>query len=100
MKNNFRFIFPRLIGATVVVGLAALIITTLFKLLIGLVVIGGVVSLAGRLAGRNRMMHGNGQYGQIQNGRFGQMNGDQHWANNMTVSASPLQRSATIVPID
>ncbi len=32
MKNNFRFIFPRLIGATLVVGLAAFVITTLFQI--------------------------------------------------------------------
>jgi hypothetical protein len=100
MKNNFRFIFPRLIGATVIVGLAALIITTLFKLLLGLVMIGGVVVLVKRFAGRPGQMQENGEYGQITQVGFGPMNHQSYGANYATVSAVPVQRQTTIVPIN
>jgi hypothetical protein len=35
MKRRMGIIMPRLIGATIVVGIAAFVITTLFKLLLG-----------------------------------------------------------------
>ncbi|SEJ38324.1 hypothetical protein SAMN04487995_4377 [Dyadobacter koreensis] len=54
MKNKARFIFPRLIGATIIVGLAALIITTLFKLLLGMVFVAGAVMLVKRLLFESR----------------------------------------------
>lgn len=61
MKNNFRFIFPRLIGATIIVGIAALVITIVFKLLLGIVLIGGMVALI-RKAVTNKRHQINGDY--------------------------------------
>ena len=96
MKNNFRFIFPRLVGATLVVGLAAFVITTLFKLMLGLVLIGGVVSLIRRAAGRNRMVPAH-----IRNGHFGNnevinIEGGNPWA----ARANAVHSISTIVPIN
>ncbi|MBS1738469.1 MAG: hypothetical protein JSS98_17955 [Bacteroidetes bacterium] len=52
MKNKIRFIMPRLIGATVIIGVAAFVITVLFKLLLGLSLLAGVVLLGIRLMGK------------------------------------------------
>ncbi|MCF0054983.1 hypothetical protein [Dyadobacter sp. CY356] len=96
MKNNFRFIFPRLIGATLVVGLAAFVVTTLFKLMLGVVLIGGVVAMIKRATGRHRMMPAH-----IRNGQFGHneminIEGGNPWE----VRANAVHNTATIVPIN
>jgi len=36
MKKRIGFIMPRLVGATLIAGVATLVVTTLFKLLLGL----------------------------------------------------------------
>jgi hypothetical protein len=100
MRNNFRFIFPRLIGATVIVGLAALIITTIFKLLLGLVLIGGVVVLVKRFAGRSGGMSENEEYGSMHPVSLGAMNYHHYGANQASVRAVPVQKHTTIVPIN
>ena len=100
MRNNFRFIFPRLIGATVIVGLAALIITTIFKLLLGLVLIGGVFVLVKRFAGRSGDMPENNEYGPMQPISLGSMNHYQYGANQTGIRAVPVQNHTTIVPIN
>lgn len=41
---------PRLIGATVIAGIAALVITTLFKLLLGITVLAGIAFIIGKKA--------------------------------------------------
>ncbi|MEO6685099.1 MAG: hypothetical protein ABIN24_04010 [Dyadobacter sp.] len=96
MKNNIRFIFPRLIGATLVVGLAAFVITTLFKLMLGLVLIGGVVMLIKRAAGRHQMVPAH-----IRNSQFGtneviNIEGGNPWA----ARANAVHSTSTIVPIN
>ena len=99
MKNNFRFIFPRLIGATVIVGIASFIMFTLFKLMVGILIIGGVATLAMRMAGRRRSELGAGRYGQHAQGGIGPMSGHNQWADPITVNANSAQKQ-TIVPIN
>lgn len=97
MKNNFRFIFPRLIGATLIVGIATLILATIFKLLIGLVLIGGVIALIKRATGSRRHQLARSHYGQFSDGSFGPFSQNQ-WAG-----PAPVNREAehvTIVPIN
>ncbi|MBE9461584.1 hypothetical protein ACFP1I_02300 [Dyadobacter subterraneus] len=96
MKNNFRFIFPRLVGATLVVGLAAFVITTLFKLMLGLVLIGGIVTLIRRAAGRNQMMAAHIRNGQFGNNEVINIDGGNPWA----ASTNPVHATSTIVPIN
>jgi len=45
MKKRIGFIMPRLVGATLIAGVATLVVTTLFKLLLGLTLVAGVVTL-------------------------------------------------------
>lgn len=96
MKNNFRFIFPRLIGATLVVGLAAFVITTLFKLMLGLVLIGGIVTLIRRAAGRNHMMLAHIRNGQFGNSEVINIEGGNPWV----ARANAVRNTSTIVPIN
>lgn len=55
MKGRFLFLLPRVIGLTLIIGLAALILGLVFKLLLGLIVIGvivfAVVSILHRIRG-------------------------------------------------
>ena len=97
MKNNFRFIFPRLIGATVIVGLASLIMVTLFKLMLGLLLIGGVVAMFRRIAGKNHPGLSNGQFGE--NNNFVSVGNHHQWTDGVRVNANPAQK-LTIVPIN
>ena len=99
MKNSFRFIFPRLIAATVIVGLASLILATIFKLLIGVLIIGGIVAAASRLARRGNHALRAGRYAQFSNGGIGPVMNGNHWDNSVTVNANPLHKQ-TIVPIN
>jgi hypothetical protein len=97
MKNNFRFIFPRLIGATLIVGIATLILATIFKLMIGLVLIGGVVALIKRATGSRNHQLTRSHYGQFSNGGF------EPYAQNQWSGPVPVNREAehvTIVPIN
>ncbi|MBZ4190976.1 hypothetical protein [Niabella beijingensis] len=54
MKHKFLFILPRLAGLTLLVGVAALVLFLLFKLLILAVVIGVVVAIAGKILSKAR----------------------------------------------
>jgi hypothetical protein len=54
MKTKFQFIFPRLIGATLVIGLASLIFMVVFKLMLGILLVGSMVMLLRSMIGRNR----------------------------------------------
>ena len=102
MKKRIGFIMPRLIGATVVVGLAALVITTLFKLMLGLVILGGAISLIGRKVGMRRQQY----MAQYQDGTPSINNGNNFgrrgkWANQaQPISARATRKASTIVPID
>ena len=99
MKNNFRFIFPRLVGATVIVGLASLILVTLFKLLLGIMLVGGVVMLVKRMVGRTNPRLGAGQYARYGDIGYGSFQGHNQWAGPITVDRNQSQQQ-TIVPIN
>ncbi|AQX04552.1 hypothetical protein ATB99_04900 [Elizabethkingia meningoseptica] len=45
MKNKMRYILPKLIGLTVIAGLATLIIGMVFKLLLAITLIAGIGTL-------------------------------------------------------
>jgi hypothetical protein len=99
MKNRLRFIFPRLAGATLIVGAASLIMFTLFKLMVGLLLIGGVAMLIARAAGRHNPYHGSRNYGHFGNHGPGPLANRNNWSSPITVDANPL-RKETIVPIN
>ena len=99
MRNNLRFIFPRLIGATVIVGIASFIMITLFKLLVGLLLIGGVATVAMRIAGKRNPAFGNSQYGRFAQGGIGPMSHGNQWGGPITVNANYAHKQ-TIIPID
>lgn len=103
MKNKMLFIMPRLVGATVIVGAAALIISTLFKLLLGLSLIGGVITLAAQKASRRRhrlmaeynqdaLLPGLGKRNALGNNGF--------WGSQRTAVGQSVQKAAAIVPIN
>jgi hypothetical protein len=105
MKKRMGFIMPRLIGATIVVGIAALVITTLFKLLLGITLLAGAVTLISRRAfGRRRQMMAAGYGPQNSFGEYGYnnaMRGNDAWANPTSDFGKPAsQKAATIVPIN
>lgn len=102
MKNKMLFIMPRLVGATVVVGAAALIIAILFKLLLGLTLIGGVITLVASKAGwrRNRLM---AQYGRDELpglGRSNTLGNNGFWGSQVISIGQSIQKGTTIVPIN
>ena len=99
MKNNFRFIFPRLVAATAIVGLASLILITIFKLLVGVLIIGGIVAVVRRMSRSRNHDLGMGRYGQFSNNGIGPVMNGNHWNNSVTVNANPFQKQ-TIVPIN
>jgi len=93
---------PRLVGATVVVGAAALIISTLFKLLLGLTIIGGVITLIAQKAGRrrNRLMAQYGEDAWLPG--LGKRNalGNDFWGSQRIAVGQSAQKGATIIPIN
>ena len=103
MKKKLGFIMPRLIGATVLVGLAAFVITTLFKLLLGITLIAGAITLIARKASSRRKKW-IAQYGQGAVPDFGNRNtfgNNRGWANQMQpISGHAAPKGATIVPIN
>lgn len=91
---------PRLLGATVAVGVAALIIGTLFKLMLGLVIIGGIATLISHKVSKHRE-EWLAQYGQNTIHGFGGRDGlgNNPWANKMQ-PINNAQKATTIVPIN
>lgn len=101
MKNKMRFIMPRLVGATVVVGVAALIIGILFKLMLGILLLAGIITLISNKIGRRRE-HYLAAYGQHEMPGFSRMNSfgnSSPWASKMQ-PISKAQKATTIVPIN
>jgi len=96
MKNKFRFIMPRLLGATVIAGVAALIITTVFKLLLAITLLAGAVVIIARSFGNRRE--------QLE--AFGQrategLSTSSVWAGPIhAVRSNAAGREASIVPIN
>jgi hypothetical protein len=95
MKNKLHFIFPRLIGATVVVGIAALVVVVLFKLLIGLVLIAGIAALFSAVARQRRQVRG-GYITSIQGGPF-ESSAPHPYNRPISVTERP---NVTVVPIN
>lgn len=102
MKNKIRFIMPRLAGATVIAGLAALVITTVFKLLLGLTLLAGAVTLIARSIGKRWELssrYGNGTVpGFSKWNAFGNSNAGINPIQPVTGYATP--KGTSIVPID
>jgi hypothetical protein len=94
MNRNFRFIFPRLLGATVIVGVASLIFITLFKLLAGLVVIGGAAALIRRFSRSEDRI----SYSRFAEGGIHPLHNPYDRHNRVYAVASPQRE--TIVPIN
>ena len=99
MKNNLRFIFPRLVAATVIVGVASFVLFTLFRILIGVMIIGGIVMLVRKMAGRNYREFGPAEYGRFANQGYGPLPTRNQWESPISVNANPSQKQ-TIVPIN
>jgi hypothetical protein len=96
MNRNFRFIFPRLIGATVIVGVASLIFITLFKLMAGLLVIGGAAALIKRFSrSEDRMTEA---YSQFAEAGIHPLHNPYDRHNRVYAVAAPQRE--TIVPIN
>lgn len=97
MRTNLHFIFPRLVAAMLIVGLASFILFTLFKLLLGLLLIGGIVAVIKRIAGRTHSELNMNPYETYN--RFSSINGGNPWTESVSVNAIPVQKT-TIVPIN
>ena len=54
MRSKLRFILPRLLAATLLIGAASFVLFIVFKLLLGVLAIAGLVFLAGKIMGKNR----------------------------------------------
>jgi predicted lipid-binding transport protein (Tim44 family) len=105
MKRRMGIIMPRLIGATIVVGIAAFVITTLFKLLLGITLLAGAVMLISRKAFRRRQYMMPAGYGPQNSfdeyGYTNAMRGNDAWANQSSSFGRPApQKEPTIVPIN
>ena len=103
MKKKMSFIMPRLIGATLVAGLAAFIVTTLFKLLLGVTLLAGAITLVARKVGSSRRKW-MARYGQQPMPGFANRNAfanDNPWANNIQpIKNYATQKGTSIVPIN
>jgi len=100
-----RFIMPRLIGATVAAGVAALIVATIFKLLLCITILAGLATIISRTAFRRRRYMTQPAYGpQHSFSEYGQ-GYDKHGGNPWESKASSFGKNAsqqepTIVPIN
>jgi len=97
MKNNFRFILPRLAGATLLIGLAAFVMLMVLKLLIGIIAIGVIVALIRHFAGRTMYGRNAGRYGKVSYG-VNPLPGSNPWMNGASANVYPQSRQ-TIIPI-
>ena len=102
MKNKLRFIMPRLAGATVVTGLAALVITTLFKLLLCLTLLAGGIALLARSFGRRRQQLGQYEHDAMPGlGNRNAFDNSRQWNSPIQpVNGYATQKGTSIVPID
>lgn len=100
MKHKLRFILPRLIGATVIMGLASMVFFILFKLLLAAAAIGIILAIASKFMGKRARRYGDaytpGAYG---------MKGHKVQAVDYQPMQQPIytaakQKSSTIVPIN
>lgn len=96
MKNKFRFIMPRLVGATVVAGLAALVIVTVFKLLLGVTILAGAIAIIARSFSK-----GHEQLAQYPQGALPDFSNGSAWGGKIQpVTGYSTTKGTSIVPID
>lgn len=96
MKNKLRFIMPRLIGATIVAGVFALVIATVFKLLLGLTVITAAIAMIARSLGKSRE-----QLAQYPQGAMADFGNGSAWNRTIQpVGGYSTSSGTSIVPID
>lgn len=96
MKNKLRFIMPRLIGATIVAGVFALVIATVFKLLLGLTVITAAIAMIARSLGKSRE-----QLAQYPQGAIADFGNGSAWNPTIQpVGGYSTSKGTSIVPID
>jgi len=100
-----KFILPRIIGLTAIAGIAALLMTAIFKVLLLTSIAAIVVTLVGRRFGRRRQMME--QYAMQGQQGFGQMPGGPESYYGQSPfhrnDVSPVynkQRSSAIIPIN
>ncbi|RQO30339.1 hypothetical protein DBR32_12270 [Taibaiella sp. KBW10] len=99
MKHKLRFILPRLIGATVIIGLASMVLFILFKLLIAAAAIGIILAIASKFMGKRARKHMSG-YGPAAFGTPGQkVHAMDHQAPQQPIYTQTKQKATTIVPI-
>lgn len=100
MNRRIRFIMPRLIGATIIAGMATLFITVLFKLLLGLTLLAGAATMIMR--GISRRQKQFGHYGSMPG--LGKQNGfsNNYYRNNsiQPIGGYQTQKGTTIVPVN
>lgn len=54
MKNKMKFILPKLLGLTVVAGIAVFLLSIVFKLLLAGLILAGIGTFAIKMMGRRR----------------------------------------------
>ncbi len=62
MKNRTSFILPKILGITVLVGVATFILAMVFKLLLAGLVLAGIGTLITKAVGKRRNYLGNQEY--------------------------------------
>lgn len=60
--NKIKFILPRLLGVTVLAGIATFILATVFKLLFAGLLLTGIAALVMKIAGKKREKISRGKY--------------------------------------
>ena len=103
--KKMKFILPRIIGLTVIAGIATLLMSLVFKVLVLASIVGIIVSLVGRKMSRRRQMMQ--QYGMQGQQGFGQMpGGPESYFGQSPFHRSDVapvynaQRSSAIIPIN
>ena len=98
MKNNFRFILPRLAGAALLIGFAAFIMLMVLKLLIGIMAIGVIAVLIRHFVGRSMYGRDANRYGKVSYG-VNPLPGSNPWMNGVSANVYAQSRE-TIIPIN
>lgn len=100
MNNKLGFILPRIMGAAVIAGLGAMALFIIFKLLIGLAVVGSIGFLVMKAIRRHRGHYGQQQYGMMPyRNDFGRMKAEAPSPFGMG-QMHQMQRTSGIIPIN
>lgn len=97
-----KFILPRLLGLAVIAGIASFVLAMIFKLLIGVIIIGTLAYFATRLFSKRHKQDAAAHYGgQYMTSPFG--NGPQHPYPDFGQYPMPVRHTsghAAIIPIN